>query len=80
MTRELRKAIYTRSRFKNKLNKNPTDENRTKYKKQRNKCVSLRKKAIKNYFRKVTDNGIMDNKHFWDMVKPFVTNKSGNKP
>ena len=77
MTRELRKAIYTRSRFKNKLNKNPTDENRTKYKKQRNKCVSLRKKAIKNYFRKVTDNGIMDNKNVWDMVKPFVTNKSG---
>ena len=58
MTRELRTAIYIISLcFKNELNKNPTDENRTKYKKQRNKCVSLCKKAINNYFRKVTDNG-----------------------
>ena len=53
MNKELRKAIYTRSRLKNKWNKNPTFENRAKYKKQRNKCVSLRKKAIKTHFRQV---------------------------
>ena len=51
MTRELRKAIYNRSRLKNKQNKHPTNENRIKYKKQRNKCVSLRKKAMKSYFK-----------------------------
>ena len=77
MTRELRKAIYTRSRFKNKLNKKPTEENRIKYKKQRNKCVGVCKKAIKNYFHKVTNDGVMNNKRFWDTVKPFMTNKSG---
>ncbi len=47
VTRELKKAIYTRTKLKNKLNKNPTDQNERNYKKQRNKCVSLRKKAIK---------------------------------
>ena len=44
MNKELKKAIYTRSRLKNNLNKSRTEENNTKYKKQRNKCVTLRKK------------------------------------
>ena len=38
MTKELRKAIYTRSRFKNKYNKNPTDENKANSK---NKEISV---------------------------------------
>ena len=33
MTRDLRKAIYNRSRLKNNLDKNQTNENRIKYKK-----------------------------------------------
>ena len=77
MNKELRKAIYTRSRLKNKWNKNPTLENRAKYKKQRNKCVSLRKKAIKTHFHNITQNGVVENKDFWNTVKPFITNKSG---
>ena len=44
MNKELRKAIYCRSHLKNKLNKHQSDENRRKFKQQRNKCVSLRKK------------------------------------
>ena len=39
MNKELRKAIYTRSRLINRYFKNPTKENETPYKKQRNKCV-----------------------------------------
>ena len=48
MNKVLRRAIYTRSRLKNKFNKNPWEENKILYKKQRNKCVNLRKKAIKH--------------------------------
>ena len=44
MTREL-ESNYTRSRFENKLNKNPTSENSIRYKIHINKCVSLRKKV-----------------------------------
>ena len=33
MNKNLRKAIYTRSRLKNRYNKNPTDDNKTQYKK-----------------------------------------------
>ena len=45
VNRKFRKAIYTRSRLRNKYWKNPTSENELRYKQQRNKYVSLRKKA-----------------------------------
>ena len=52
MTRELKKGIYTRTRLKKRYNKNPTKENKVSFKRQRNKCVALRKKAIKQHFKK----------------------------
>ena len=61
MDKELRKAIYTRSRLRNRYFKNPTKNNETFYKKQRNKCVSLREKSITHYFSKITSRGIMTN-------------------
>ena len=75
MTPELNRAIYTRSRLKKKYNKNPTDEKKTKFKKQRNKCVAIRRKAIINHFKKATKNGLISNQAFWDLVKPFLSNK-----
>ena len=75
MTPELNRAIYNRSCLKKKYNKNPTYENKTKYKKQRNKCVALRRKAIKHHFRKATKNGMLSNKAFRELVKPFFSNK-----
>ena len=45
------------------------------FKKQRNKCVLLRKKSIKNYFSKVTESGVNTSKEFWKIFKPFLTNK-----
>ena len=77
MNKEFQKAIYERSRLKNIFNKNGSNENWLKYKKQRNKCVSLRKKAIKKHFNEITKNGIVESKDFWNTVKPFITNKSG---
>ena len=41
MTKSLRKAIMLRSRLKNNLNKQRSDENWDNYKKQRNFCVKL---------------------------------------
>ena len=61
--------------MKKKFNKNPTNENKTKFKKQRNKCVSIRRKAIKNHFKKATENGLLSNQAFWDLVKTFLSNK-----
>ena len=75
MNKELRKAICTRSRLRNKYFKNPTKENETSGKKQQNKCVSLRRKSIIQHFSKITSKGIMTNKQFWKTMKPFLTNK-----
>ena len=77
MNKNLRKSIYTRSRLKNNFNKNSTNENKVRYKKQRNFCVNLRKKAIKEHFKKITDSGIVENKTFWQTVQPFIKNKGG---
>ena len=41
VNKKLRKAIYTRSRLRNKMCENPISENINAYKKQRNKSVSL---------------------------------------
>ena len=74
MNKELRNAIYTRSRF-NKFCKSPSKENEALYKKQLNKRVSFRRKRIKKYFNGVTKYGIATNKNVWNLIKPFLTNK-----
>ena len=75
MTKEFQKAIYARSRLENKMNKNPTAINITAYKRQRNLCVSLRRKNIKSFLNNVTETGIITNKNFWTFIKSFITNK-----
>ena len=62
--------------------KNPTKANESLFKKQRNKCVLIRKKYIKNYFSKAAESGVNINKEFWKIIKSFLTNKrflSGNE-
>ena len=77
MNRNLKKAIYVRTNLKKKFIKNPTNENKTRFKKHRNKCVSLRKKAIRDHFKKATSKGLMLNKDFRNLVRPFLSNKGG---
>ena len=79
VNKDLRKAIYTRSRLRNKMCRNPMSENINAYKKQRNKCVSLRRKCIKQHLAKITEKGITTRKEFWNFIKPFLTNKGFSK-
>ena len=64
ITKDLRKAIYTRSKLRNKFIKNPTEVNEKLYKRQRNKCVLILKKSIKQYFSNITSKGIVTNENF----------------
>ena len=75
MNKELRKAIYTTSRLRNKFCKSPSKGSKALYKNQRNKCVSLRRKSIKKYFNDITNYGIATSKNFWNSIKAFLTNK-----
>ena len=70
----------TRSRLKNKYLQTPSEGNRAMYRKQRNICVSLLRKAKKEYFNKLNVKDIRDNKRFWKIIKPFVSNKCKNYP
>ena len=75
MNKYLRKEIYTRSSLRNRYFKNPTKENKTSYKKHRNKGVSCRRKSIRQHFSKITSKGIMTYKQFSKIMNPFVRNK-----
>ena len=75
MTRNLRKEIHTKSSFRNEFCKDPTKENEKLYKKQRNKCVALRRKCIKEYFHNISNNNIVTNKTSWNFIRPFLVNK-----
>ena len=50
-------------------------ENYVAFKKAKNKCTSINKKAQKDYFKEATKYGVMTNKEFWNKLKPFLTNK-----
>ena len=78
MTKELRKSIMDRSRLEKRKNANPTMLNIQAYKKMRNKCVALKRKAIKQTFQKATENGLITNKKFWTLIKPYVSDKCSN--
>ena len=75
MNKRLRKAVYTRNRFRNKYFKNPTKDNETSYKIQRNKCVPLRRNFKTQHFSNVTSKEIVTNKQFWKTMKSFLSNK-----
>ena len=61
MMKELSKAIMLRTRFRHQLK---TPEAKGKYNKQRNICVSLIRKAKRNYYESLDLNNICDNKKF----------------
>ena len=75
MTKELSKAIMLRTRFRHQFLKMKTPEAKAKYNKQRNICVSLTRKAKRNYYESLDLNNICDNKKFWATVKPLFSNK-----
>ena len=64
MMKELSKAIMLRTRFRRQFLKMKTPEANGKYNKQRNICVSLIRKAKRNYYESLDLNNICDNKKF----------------
>ena len=78
ITKKGRKAIMTRSRLPNKFLKMKSQECEQGYNKQRNLCVTMIRKAKKNYFNNLNVRNITDIKQFWKTVKPFFSSKFVN--
>ena len=76
MAKHLRKAIMDRLRCKHRYLKFPSRENFLAMKSMKNKCNSLCKKVKTQYFKKCASKNSSNNKQFWDLVNPFLTNKS----
>ena len=65
----------TRTRVRNRFFKKRTEENKTKYAKQRNYCVSLLRKIKSKYYSGLNKNDVTDNKMFWKTIKLFLPDK-----
>ena len=74
MNRQLRIATRNKARLHKKFKRFPNNKNWENYRKQRNLTTSIRKSAIKDYFRNKCGDG-QKNPDFWNTVKPFLTNK-----
>ena len=75
VTKQLRKAIMKRSKLRNDFLKDRNDASQSAYRKQRNLCVTLLRKAKKQYFSNLEPKLITDNKKFWKSVKPLFSDK-----
>ena len=64
MTKSLRKEIMLRSRLRNKFLKTKTEESKQLYNKQRNLCVTLLRKAKRNYFAELDNRILKDTRNF----------------
>ena len=69
MTKDLSKAIMMKSKAKNQYVKWPSRETFLAFKKAKNKCTSINKKAKKEYFQEPTKYDLMTNKEFWKKTK-----------
>ena len=61
------------------MHKNETDANRISYEKQRNCSVSLLRKSKTNYYANLDEKKVSDNKLFWKVIKPSLSDKSSVK-
>ena len=79
MTKEVRKTIMIRSKLRNKFLNDKNEQSRSDYRKQRNICVALVRRAKQQYFSSLDLSLIADNETFWQTVKPFFSHKISHK-
>ena len=73
MTEQWRKSIRHRNKLWKKCTHDRTDANYALHKKQRNKCTSLTRKAIKAYSLNKSETENL--KEFWNTYRPFLQSK-----
>ena len=76
MTKQLNKTIMDRSSIKSRYLKWPSRKNFLELKKAKSLYKNLTKKAKKQYFKSVSSKDLATNKQFWNVVKPFFSNKT----
>ena len=64
-----------RSKLKMRYKLDRATNNFENYKKQRNICVNLLRKSEKQYFGNAYVKNLTDNKKFWKIIRPKLSNK-----
>ena len=64
-----------RSELERKYLQNRANENRIRYKKQKNFCSKLYKKEWKKYYSNIEIKNFTGNKKLWRTVKPLISDK-----
>ena len=64
-----------RSRLRNRFLKTRSNEDKKAYNTQRNYCLTLVRKAKKDYYNNLDHENVTDNKTFWKSIKPFFSEK-----
>ena len=64
-----------RSRLRNKFLKTRSNEDKKAYNTQRNYCLTLVRKAKKDYYNDLDHENVTNNKTFWKSIKPFFSEK-----
>ena len=70
------KAIMDRSRLRNGFLKTRSNEDKKAYNTQRNYCLTLVRKAKKDYYNNLEHQNVTDNKIFGKSIKSFFLNKA----
>ena len=71
----INKTIMDRSRLRKKSLKTRSNEDKKAYNTQRNYCLTLVRKAKKDYYNNLDHENVTDNKTFWKSIKPFFSEK-----
>lgn len=73
MNKELSKTIMTRTKLRNKFQKNRTEGNLRPYTRQRNYCLLLLyfKNFTRQFYGNINEKDVTDNKTFWKTMKPL---------
>ena len=79
MNRTLHKAFMLRTRLKNKYDKNRAAENWDAFRRQRNLCVKITRKAKRDFYNQIDISAVTNNKEFWNTIKPLISDKSSLK-
>ena len=78
MNKTLSKEIMKRSNLRNKYLKSRSEENRQRFRKQRNLCVFLLRKTKRSYYLNLNEKNVIHNRKVWKTVKPMLSNKFVN--
>ena len=68
-----------RNRLKKKFNKTRLDDDWESYRLLRNKVVSMRRRAVQEYFQKMCEEKYSDQKKFWSTIKPYINSRKSTQ-